>query len=291
MQQIYDKINAHKYLNNEDIAHFISVFSNGEVKTEFSTDDKFDIYYMAISNSVVIDKNFRSQKLNSLINILDENLKAELNEENSTFLTDLYNLFLLQNLFHELEHANQIKLINKKMTFRTNLIKENYKFIELDFEMYNKNHDLYYHEYDATIMALIRTLNIINENCKNLNQKSIIEYNRIVCNGLYHSYGNKYVFDDVSEIYDKFKSPIAYSKFLSSKFHNVYEKLVFFWHIRNFKKESTTEYQKLINGLELSETTNLLLYDICTKKHCTLNLLNEIKQIDKEIGKVKVKVK
>lgn len=222
-----------------------------------------------------------------MINFLDEKLKSELNEENSTFLVDLYNLFLLQNLFHELEHANQIKLINKKLTSRTKLIKENYNFISLDLEMYDKNHDLYYHEYDATIMGLIRTLNVINKNCKNLNQNSIIEYNRIVCNGLYHSYGNKYYSDDVSEIYDKFKSPIAYSKFLSSKFHNAYEKLVLFLCIRNFKKESITEYQKLINGFELSEATNLLLSDICTKKHCTMNILNEVKQM----GKIKVKVK
>jgi len=34
MQQIYDKINAHKYLNNDDIAHFISFYSNGKVKVK-----------------------------------------------------------------------------------------------------------------------------------------------------------------------------------------------------------------------------------------------------------------
>ena len=153
--------------------------------------------------------------------------------------------------------------------------------------LYTKNHDLYYHEYDATIMALIRTLDAIEKNCKGLNKNSIIEFNRIMGAIIYHSYGNKYSSDDVSKIYDKFTSPISYSRFLSSKFHDEYEKELLLCCIKNLKKEATTEYKKFITGVKISEETIWLLYDIYTKKCSTLNILNEIKQMDK----IKVKVK
>ena len=284
MQQIYNKINSHKYLNKKDIIYIIDVCSDSKIKVKFLNDSNSEAYYNSINNSIAINRNFRVENLNYLINFSKDKFELESSKENSNFLVDLYNLYLLQTLFHELHHAKQIK---KPLTFKTKLVKENYNFIMLNPKLYDSNHDLYYNEYDATIMALLKTLNVIEKNCKDLNQNAIIEFNRLMCAIIYHSYGNKYSSDVVSKIYDKFSSPIAYSKFLSNKFHNEYEKQILLCCIENLKKESTTEYRKLINGFSLSEKTIWLLYNIYAKNYETLNILNEVKQINK----VRVKVK
>jgi len=287
MQQIYDKINAHKYLNNDDIAHFISFYSNGKVKVKFLKDVKGEVYYDTISNCIVVDKYYRNKDLKFLVSFSKEKLELERDKHNSTFLVDLYNLYLLQTLFHELHHAEQITKINKGLTFKTKLVKESYNFLMINPKLYTKNHDLYYHEYDATIMALIRTLDVIEKNYKGLNKNSIIEFNRIISAIIYHSYGNSYSNGNESKIYDKFKSPIAYSKFLSRLIHTEYENKILLLCIQNLKEQSKTEYMKLINGFKLSEETMRLLYDIWAEEYSTLNILNEVKQI----GKIKVKVK
>ena len=58
------------------------------------------------------------------------------------------------------------------------------------------------------------------------------------------------------------------------------------WSV-NIKRKSNTEYLKLINGFNLNEDTLTLLYSLSTGEMFTDNILEEVKNIDKE--KIKIK--
>ena len=287
MQEIYDKLDNHEYLNTDDFKKIISLYSNDKVKTVFVDENSaipaFTAYELE-SNSILISKNFKNENLKELTTFFFPYLE----NADPNFLVDLYNLDTLTTLLHELRHAKQISDIKyeNNENLKLKLIKENYNSIKTMPKLYEKNHDLYYFEYDAVISSLIQMLKIINK-CKNLDKNSIIEYNRLMTCIIYHSYGNKYQNDNVSKIYDKFTSPISYSIFLSKTMKNSKEKEMVKKCIKDILNKSTTEYLKLLYGCDLSYETTLLLYNIAMKNHETFNMLEDVKKIDNQ--KVKIK--
>ena len=288
MQKIYDKLDNHEYLNTDDFKKIISLYSNDKVKTVFVDENSaipvFTAYEIE-SNSILISKNFKNENLKELTNLSFPYLE----NVDPNFLVDLYNLDTFTTLLHELKHAKQISDIKHENNenLKLKLLIENYNSIKIMPKLYEKNHDLYYFEYDAVISSLIQMLKIINK-CKNLNKTAIIEYNRLMACIVYHSYGNKYQNDDkVSKIYDKFTSPISYSIFLSKTMKNSKEKELLKKCIKVILNESTTEYLKLLYGCDLSYETTLLLYNISMKNYETCNVLEDVKKIDNQ--KIKIK--
>lgn len=275
MDQIYNKINNHEYLNNDDIKKIIDIETNGQIgmafinKTGFWSDFDFSNRCIRIGNKI------NREILEYLIDF------CEYKDSNSdvSFLVDLHNIHLLSILFHEIEHIKQYENINKHVSFKNKIIKENFKnYMFKNYNLYNKNHDFYYHEYDALIKSFIKTLNVINNKCKNLNQTAIEEFNRIMATSLFHSYGGKYQDEENSNNRKRFCSPICYTKFLSKLWSTPNERKIISICINDLKKNSKTEYQKLINGLPLSNVTLEYIYDISTKCYNTSNLIEDIKK-------------
>ena len=272
MEEIYDKLNSHEFLNYNDFRNFIYYYSKGKVKIKFiDMKDEF-AYYHNSTNTIFVNKKYRSEEIKHLINFFKEEFKT------------------ITTLLHELRHAkqfNEIRKSKKTVNSKLNLIIENYILMANMPNLYKKNHDLYYFEYDAVITSLRKTLDIIDK-CKDLSKDSIISYNKQMACLLYHSYGYKYPSnDDVSKIYDKFTSPISYSIFLSKIMKNDKEKQLLKNCIKYILNESTTEYSKLLYGCDLSYETTLLLYNISMNNYKTCNMLDDVKKIDNQ--KVKTK--
>jgi len=280
MNQILQKINNHKYLNNYDIATFIDILSKGNTKTLFLENQDDVMGYEHYNSQIVIDKQV-TEKITELFK------KNSINNKSLNFLVDLYNIYLVNMMFHELEHVKQYENIKNKITPKNKIIKESIKFRYINPKLYPLHHDLYYFEYDAVIKALIKTLNFIKIYCKNLNNESVAEFNRIMATIIYHSYGNEYMDGEKSKIYSKFDSPISYTKYLSHFHHNLEEKKILYVSINELKEDSNSEYLKLINGLDLSIRTQYLLYYVTQRKITTQNIFEEVKRIDGT--KVKIK--
>lgn len=287
MKEIYDKLNSHEYLDYNDFRNFIYYYSKGKVKTKFIDMHDDFAYCHSLTNTIFVNKKYKSKEIKHLIRFFKEEFKT-IKEKN--FLVDLYNLDTITTLLHELRHAKQfdeIKKAKNHVSPKLNLIIENYILMANMPNLYKKNHDLYYFEYDAVITSLKETLNIIDK-CKDLNKDSIISYNKGMACLLYHSYGYKYQNnDDVSKIYDKFTSPISYSIFLSRIIKDKRKKEILKNCIKNILNKSTTEYLKLLHGCELSYETELLLYNISMNNYKTCNMLDDVKKIDNQ--KVKTK--
>ena len=293
MEQIYNRINNHEFLSNRDIARFIHINSNGNIRVKFITSDNSSekAFYDPTIKSVLLDINYKTKSLKYLCEFSKKRLKILSDADKSKFLVDAYNLKLICTLFHELRHAKQMDSMSQKssckyVNAKKELIYLSYIFAALKPKDYKIYHDLYYHEYDAVINSFIRTLNIIDK-CQNLSEDSVIEFNRFISAIIYHSHGNRYPNGNEPLIFDSFKSPIVYSKHLSSSILDLESKKLLLRYVRNLKENSTTEYLKLVNGLKLSDKTLNLLHDTYARIHSTSNLLNEIK-IEQ---KVKIKVK
>lgn len=288
MIEIYNKINTHKVLNKDDIKRFVFNMSIGKIGVDFvkQNDDDF-MCYDSSKQKIIINKNAKCVYFEYIFFFSDIQLKNIDSTVNPFFLVDFYNLNIICDLFHELEHVKQLESISKKLTFKSKLIKDNYVFMSFSRQLYDKNHDLYYFEHDASIKSLIKTLNFIEKHCKNLNKAAILEFNRMMSEVIYHAYGNKLQQDRGSVIYDEFNSPISYTKFLSNCFHNEKERKILLICINNLKKASVTQYMKLLNGFELSDETMNLIFNVSSNNTRTTDILKEIKNIDKQ--KIKTK--
>lgn len=278
MNEIYNKINNHEYLDKNDISKIIYICSKGKFKTKFSKEYNeyaicdFDNY------KVVVDPDIINMTLEYLKNWCEECI--ELNDsKNPNFLVDLYNIYLLWILTHELVHIKQVENMDKKPNIRTKIIKENYNFFIIDEGLYSKNHDFYYHEFNATIVALIKVLNVVQNKCTNLNNNSIIIYNRIIADLLYSSYGIEKTIND--ETYYDNISPISYTKYLSKRYYNLLKQMKLYFYIKRLEKYSDTEYKRFVNGLDIKEDIIKLLYDVSYGNYYTDNILEEIKNISK----------
>lgn len=284
MDQIYNKMNNHEYLSNEDMERIIDLETNGKVKVLFVANEESGMSLDFNKSIIRIDKKYKSKKFLFLINSTQPKLKIKDYNNPSTFLVDLYNLYLMNTLLHELEHVKQYQSFDESLSFKNKIIKQNFKdFMMKNYNIYCKNHDLYYHEYNAMINSFIKTLNIINIKCCGLNKKAIEEFNREMSIIIFHSYGNKYEDENVSKSYNEFCSPICYTKYLSRLWNTPNQRKIMSICINDLKRNSKTEYQKLVNGLPLTNDTLEYIYDICTKYATTLNLLEDIKQEKQKI--------
>ena len=282
MHNIYNKLNSHEYLDYIDFENFISNYSISKINVTFMNIKENFALYDNLTKTIFIDGNYKNKELKFITSYSKRKLEFP-KEKESNFIVDLYNLDTLTTLLHELRHAKQFKKIKKLNDYRSpklKLIVENYNFMSRMPNLYEKNHDLYYFEYDATINSLMETLNIISK-CENLNKNSIIEYNKIMTSILYHSYGNEYSNDDVSKIYNKFSSPISYSFFLANILKNKKISEDIKVSIKALISKSQTEYLKLLNGCKLSNETMKLLHDVSAGVHETVNILDDIKEINK----------
>ena len=281
--EIYNKINNHIMLDNNDIKKIIYNNSRGKVKCIF--DDTYGVtaYYAITYNCIVIDKKLRSIVFKDYLDISYDAFK--MSKERRHFIIDLYNLQVLTRIFHELRHYEHISRIKfGSLTPRDFIIRECYKFVkDHNSNFYDQYHDLYYHEYDAIISMYEDTLSII-EKCNGLTHDSIVEYNKITAKMILHSHGVKYKYD-TSKIYDKFTSPISFFKFILRFPNDPKKKKLLCSCVDYLNKQSQSEYLKLLNGVDISNDTLSLLLSFANGSLKTTNIFDELSKKEKTLSK------
>ena len=199
---------------------------------------------------------------------------------------NLYNFFVIN---HEIEHANQIKLLNtldpdehlddlytiwRYLLLIKDVLLENNSIIYFNDMPYNNYHDYYISEYDANINSYINTLNFLNNlNIKEI-ETNIKGFNMLIAKNLLYLYRdieNKRKLSTPSKNFIKLHNHVR--RLLESR--NIYNPENFFDIYRGIEKPSL-QIERLKLGFQISEDTYEYLTLVSKNKHKTLNLFNDI---------------
>lgn len=199
---------------------------------------------------------------------------------------NLYNFFIIN---HEIEHANQVKLLNRLnpkehlnepyifwrfLLLIKEVLLENNSIIYLKDMPYKVYHDYYISEYDANINSYINTLNFFNSlDIKEIN-KNIEKFNMIIAKNLLYLYRdieNKRKLSTPSKNFIKLHNHVR--RLLESR--NIYNPENFFDIYRGIEKPSL-QIERLKLGFQISKDTYEYLTLVSKEKHKTLNLFNDI---------------
>lgn len=199
---------------------------------------------------------------------------------------NLYNFFIIN---HEIEHANQVKLLNRLnpkehlnepyifwrfLLLIKEVLLENNSIIYLKDMPYKVYHDYYISEYDANINSYINTLNFFNSlDIKEIN-KNIEKFNMIIAKNLLYLYRdieNKRKLSTPSKNFIKLHNHVR--RLLESR--NIYNPENFFDIYRGIEKPSL-QIERLKLDFQISKDTYEYLTLVSKEKHKTLNLFNDI---------------
>ena len=210
-----DKLKNHKKFKLEDIKEFVieqvEILNLNQYVNDVKNDDIFlgimaysnEKKLMSINNDYDVDyKEFKKYcfKLNFFSTIACNN-------------NDLYNLYLINTIFHEIWHAKQ----NQQMI--TNMYSSYSQLINISQELmlrsgttYHSNHDIYFHESDAIINSVRLTLEFIKG--FEFQEKALIILNQSFATQILGCYAKPY-----SEENEEYGFPVLSLKFLLRYLH------------------------------------------------------------------------
>lgn len=220
-----------------------------------------------------------------LVNVISrkEQRTGKLKDKNNY---NLYNYFIIN---HEIEHTNQVKLLNRLnpkehlnepyifwrfLLLIKEVLLENNSIIYLKDMPYKVYHDYYISEYDANINSYINTLNFLNNlDLREINT-NIEKFNTIIAKNLLYLYRdieNKRKLSTPSKNFIKLHNHVR--RLLESR--NIYNPENFFDIYRGIEKPSL-QIERLKLGFQISKDTYEYLTLVSKEKHKTLNLFNDI---------------
>lgn len=223
-----------------------------------------------------------------LVNVISrkEQRTGKLKDKNNY---NLYNYFIIN---HEIEHASQVKLLNRLnpkehlnepyifwrfLLLIKEVLLENNSIIYLKDMPYKVYHDYYISEYDANINSYINTLNFLNNlDLREINT-NIEKFNTIIAKNLLYLYRdieNKRKLSTPSKNFIKLHNHVR--RLLESR--NIYNPENFFDIYRGIEKPSS-QIERLKLGFQISKDTYKYLTLVSKEKHKTLNLFNDIMNI------------
>ncbi len=270
------KLRNHIKFNNDDIKEFCK----GQVK-KLNLDDYVveTIFKKILFGLASYDKESKSVCLNDTF---IEDYKAYKRKfQSKKFLdrilildADIYNLFIIDTIFHELRHAEQEKEKNENPNSSYSiLIKVASLFMLKSGSTYNFYHDRYYHEYDAIINSMLYTLDYIKD--FSIDKGALFLLNRSYASHILDAYGINSEYDS----HNKYESPIDFFKFFFD------EK---FWiddeekSIINKLESSILDYQadndvdSLLYGYQISNSLIEILISVRSGQISSINLFKEL---------------
>lgn len=277
-----ERINNHIKLEFEDIKQFCLEqihtlkLENYVSKVEIDKIPNCIATYIVEKKKICIsdnlDKYFKDYKKEKMSNNPIDKLLCNYN--------DLYNLFIIETIFHELWHAKQIKeLKENSSTDYSIFIKTSYNYMRRSGSMYQFYHDRYYHEYDAIINSILLTLKFTS--LLNLDKRTLYLLNKSFSNEIINSYGLN---NDI-----EYNSPLMFLGYLSKYLENDKDT-----SIRERISESLVENQSENYGIEnLLKGYNISIELIETIKNIkngnikTINIIETIKRTLKESNNMK----
>ena len=266
---------------NRDLIEYIKEveFDNDKI-CEFNNQEKL----ITINPNEILYEN-GIKGIPDLANIINkrEQKTGKLKDKNNY---NLYNFFIIN---HEIEHANQVKLLNRLnpkehlnepyifwrfLLLIKEVLLENNSIIYLKDMPYKVYHDYYISEYDANINSYINTLNFLNNlDLREIN-KNIEKFNTIIAKNLLYLYRdieNKRKLSTPSKNFIKLHNHVR--RLLESR--NIYNPENFFDIYRGIEKPSL-QIERLKLGFQISKDTYEYLTLVSKEKHKTLNLFNDI---------------
>lgn len=266
---------------NRDLIEYIKEVEFDDDKIcEFNNQEKL----ITINPNEILYEN-RIKGIPDLVNVISrkEQRTGKLKDKNNY---NLYNYFIIN---HEIEHANQVKLLNRLnpkehlnepyifwrfLLLIKEVLLENNSIIYLKDMPYKVYHDYYISEYDANINSYINTLNFINSlDLKEIN-KNIEKFNMIIAKNLLYLYRdieNKRKLSTPSKNFIKLHNHVR--RLLESR--NIYNPENFFDIYRGIEKPSL-QIERLKLGFQISKDTYEYLTLVSKEKHKTLNIFNDI---------------
>lgn len=266
---------------NRDLIEYIKEVEFDDDKiSEFNNQEKL----ITINPNEILYEN-GIKGIPDLVNVISrkEQRTGKLKDKNNY---NLYNYFIIN---HEIEHANQVKLLNRLnpkehlnepyifwrfLLLIKEVLLENNSIIYLKDMPYKVYHDYYISEYDANINSYINTLNFLNNlDLREINT-NIEKFNTIIAKNLLYLYRdieNKRKLSTPSKNFIKLHNHVR--RLLESR--NIYNPENFFDIYRGIEKPSL-QIERLKLGFQISKDTYEYLTLVSKEKHKTLNLFNDI---------------
>lgn len=266
---------------NRDLVEYIKEVEFDDDKIcEFNNQEKL----ITINPNEILYEN-GIKGIPDLVNVISrkEQRTGKLKDKNNY---NLYNYFIIN---HEIEHANQVKLLNRLnpkehlnepytfwrflLLIREILLEDN-SITYLKDMPYSVYHDYFISEYDANINSYINTLNFLNNlDLREINT-NIEKFNTIIAKNLLYLYRdieNKRKLSTPSKNFIKLHNHVR--RLLESR--NIYNPENFFDIYRGIEKPSL-QIERLKLGFQISKDTYDYLTLVSKEKHKTLNLFNDI---------------
>ena len=207
-----DKIASHKQLEFEDIKQFFA----DQVKVlglqEYATNiEQNTVMFGSAScnlngKKVVLDEENLKK---GIISIKKEYQIGLLGKFRYNF-NDLYNISIIETIFHELWHFKQYEELDKDLNHNyCILIKSANEFMRRSGSTYRFFHERYYQEYNAIINSIILTLQFLKP--FKLNEYSLYIMNKLYATFLLRGYG----YDKERNLRPEYESPVDFLGFLS----------------------------------------------------------------------------
>ncbi len=276
----YDlKIRSHQKLNTDDIKNFCmdQVRENGleDYISSFILDKVFDglAGYSEELHAVCLDIEFMKQY---------REYKKEYQSKSILYRflvldADIFNLFIMGAIYHEVYHAKQKKeFIANPNSCHSILVKASSLFIPKSGSAYKQYHDRYFVEYDAIINSILFLLDYVKD--FDLDKKALFLLNKSWAIRILIAYG----VDLKKNIRSQYTSPIDFFRFFFDNRFPIYEnELSVIEKLESSisSLEPNNETDSLIQGYPISEAFIKKLIEIATDKVKTANIFSELNLI------------
>ena len=281
MEQIVKKINYHKRLQEKDMNEILC-YQREKLKLENYVSENLDImkYHFPLLG-VACYNNDENTVIMNLPGLKEESLMFYKNMTKfqriiytPLYFNDTYNFYILNTIFHELEHAKQQKLMieNPKNKY-ARLLKISFDLMARNSSSYRWYHNRYYMEYLANINAVKNIYEFMKEQDVKIKKQVAYLLNQEYADMILHAYG----IHKEKNYLQEYSNPIEFVRFLVESLYQEKEQQEALKLIYSIKSKNTEEnINDLYQGKEISKETKEELSAIRDGKVQSINILEDI---------------
>lgn len=202
----------------------------------------------------------------------------EFNDDMKKYVSDFNRIDVILSLLHELVHAEQQFFSERKIKIFNN------KFIDFEFnkalkygvdnyDLYDKFHDFYLHEYYANTRSSLRLEENVLNKVQNLISKNVLyDHNCEVANDILDSYLD---FDGEKISYPLLNNHLLYPNDNTEEYNDKN----FEEEVKKLAKIKNNDFEKIMMGLPISDDTLEYIEEVATEKILTKNLFADLKKL------------
>ncbi len=284
-----DKLINHKKLSMDDMKELVKEQVKLQSLEQYIDDVEFSKVFMGIACYADRDKKiYIREKLNKIFRgsmCIESNILSLMTCNSA----DLYNMNVINTLFHEMWHARQkMQLDLNSQSSYSKLIDTSIKLMRMSGTTYRGYHNQYFHESDAVINSGLMTLNFLKD--FSIQEKALIEYNRYLAKEIITCYAlEQYIsfnFNKMQTEYDKemleFGSPMQTMDYLIGHLLDsgldINQNKESYLALETYIKENKSEdnITNLMYSNDLPVNTLKMINDIRNGKIKTTNLFETI---------------